>query len=55
MRILSDVREAAWGVMQAQVSALEFDFEAYASEHFERMERAAGRAEFEGWLAAVGS
>jgi len=55
MRILSDVREGAWGVMQAGVSELDFDFEGYATGHFERMGRAAAGAEFEGWLAAVGS
>jgi len=55
MRILSDVREGAWGVMQAGVSELDFDFEGYAAGHFERMEHAAAGPDFEGWLAAVGS
>jgi thiamine kinase-like enzyme len=53
MRILSDVREGAWGVMQAQVSELEFDFEGYAQEHFARMQAAAGEARFDRWLTAV--
>ncbi len=30
MRVLSDAREAAWGVVQATVSELDFDFEGYA-------------------------
>ncbi len=55
MRVMSDVREGAWGVMQAQVSDLEFDFEGYASEHFERMQAAAAGPEFERWLASAGS
>jgi thiamine kinase-like enzyme len=53
MRVLSDVREAAWGVMQAQVSDLAFDFDGYAGRHFERLDRAAKSSEFEGWLAAA--
>jgi thiamine kinase-like enzyme len=53
MRVLSDVREAAWGVMQVHVSALEFDFEAYAEEHFERMRTVADGHDFSTWLAAA--
>jgi thiamine kinase-like enzyme len=37
MRIMSDFREAMWGVVQRTVSELEFDFDAYAREHFERL------------------
>jgi thiamine kinase-like enzyme len=39
MRFMSDFREAMWGVVQTVVSALDFDFEGYAREHFERLER----------------
>ena len=39
MRLMSDAREGAWGVVQSVVSELEFDFDAYASQHFERLER----------------
>jgi aminoglycoside phosphotransferase (APT) family kinase protein len=53
MRIMSDAREAAWGVVQALVSELEFDFEAYASRHFERLRREAASTGFEGWLDAA--
>ena len=42
MRFMSDFREAMWGVVQRRVSELDFDFDAYAAEHFERM-RAHGR------------
>jgi thiamine kinase-like enzyme len=55
MRVLSDVREGAWGVMQSQVSDLEFDFDGYATEHFNRMSAAATRPEFARWLSVVGS
>jgi thiamine kinase-like enzyme len=51
MRVLSDAREGAWGVVQAHVSALDFDFDGYAREHFERMRAAAAGAQFEQWLA----
>jgi len=37
MRVMSDFREAMWGVVQRTVSELEFDFDAYAAEHFERL------------------
>jgi thiamine kinase-like enzyme len=53
MRIMSDAREAAWGVIQGVVSELDFDFTAYATRHFERLEREASTAEFEEWLDAA--
>ncbi len=53
MRVLSDIREAAWGVVQGEISALDFDFAGYASEHFERMHEAIERGSFEDWLAAA--
>lgn len=40
-RLVSDAREAAWGVVQGLISELDFDFTAYADEHFERLDRAA--------------
>ncbi|MGO9488968.1 MAG: phosphotransferase [Solirubrobacteraceae bacterium] len=51
MRVLSDVREAAWGAMQSRVSDLDFDFEGYARRHFQRMRAAAASAQFDEWLA----
>jgi thiamine kinase-like enzyme len=53
MRFMSDFREAMWGVVQQGISELDFDFEAYASEHFERLERTAGDPAFRDALAAV--
>jgi thiamine kinase-like enzyme len=41
MRFMSDFREAMWGVVQSAVSELDFDFVAYATEHFERLHRTA--------------
>ena len=46
MRFMSDFREAMWGVVQAAVSQLDFDFAGYAAEHFERMQRTAAEPEF---------
>src|SRR5712691_11881139 len=37
MRLMSDYREAMWGVLQQMISALDFDFSAYASKHFDRL------------------
>ncbi len=54
MRVLSDVREGAWGVMQGQISDLDFDFDGYAELHFARMRGAAESPAFGGWLAAMG-
>ncbi len=51
MRIMSDAREAAWGVLQTVLSELDFDFRAYARRHFERLLEAAGQPAFEEWLA----
>jgi len=54
MRLLSDAREAAWGVVQASISELDFDFEQYAGRHFDRLFGAAGRPEYEEWLTIAG-
>jgi thiamine kinase-like enzyme len=46
MRFMSDFREAMWGVVQQAISKLDFDFVAYAEEHFERLERTAAEPRF---------
>jgi thiamine kinase-like enzyme len=46
MRFMSDFREAMWGVVQQGISELDFDFVAYASEHFARLERTAAHPRF---------
>ncbi len=53
MRVLSDAREAAWGVVQGSLSELEFDFAGYARRHFERLLAAVAGEEFEEALAAA--
>jgi thiamine kinase-like enzyme len=52
MRFMSDFREAMWGVVQQGISELDFDFEAYANEHFERLERTAADPAFRDALGA---
>ena len=46
MRFMSDFREAMWGVVQQGISALDFDFPAYAEEHFARLARTAADPRF---------
>jgi len=51
MRILSDAREAAWGVVQGAISELDFDFAHYARRHFARLAQAARDPRLQEWLA----
>ena len=50
MRFMSDFREAMWGVVQSGILELDFDFTGYATEHFDRMSRAAAGTRFEDYL-----
>jgi aminoglycoside phosphotransferase (APT) family kinase protein len=50
MRIMSDFREAMWGVVQSAISELDFDFDAYAAEHLERVADGLADARFPTWL-----
>jgi hypothetical protein len=50
MRIMSDYREAMWGVIQQGLSTLDIDYVAYADRHFERLSRSMADERFEGWL-----
>ncbi len=47
MRIVSDFREAMWGVLQQGISTLDVDFVEYAAEHFDRLLRNASTSAFE--------
>ena len=53
MRLMSDIREAAWGVVQGRLSDLDFDFAGYAERHFARL-HLASQDELERWLTAAG-
>jgi thiamine kinase-like enzyme len=50
MRIMSDYREAMWGVIQQGLSTLDIDYVAYANRHFERLLRSMADERFERWL-----
>lgn len=50
MRLMSDFREAMWGVVQTAISDLDFDFADYAGKHFDRLLGAADSPAFEALL-----
>ena len=47
MRVVSDFREAMWGVLQQGISTLDVDFVAYAGTHFDRLLASATSPDFE--------
>ena len=53
MRIMSDLREAMWGVVQQGVSTLDFDYVDYADRHFDRLLGNAGAPGFARLLDAA--
>ena len=53
MQVMSDLREAMWGVVQQGISTLEFDFAGYAARHFDRLLVNAGRPGFRHALATA--
>jgi hypothetical protein len=50
MKIMSDFREAMWGVVQQGISTLDFDYVAYADRHFARCLESAEDDRFGTWL-----
>jgi thiamine kinase-like enzyme len=52
-RVISDFREAMWGVLQEGISTLDVDFRAYAAEHFDRLLANAASPRFERALREV--
>ena len=50
MRIMSDFREGMWGVVQAGISSLDFDFADYAEEHLTRVAAGLADARVPTWL-----
>jgi thiamine kinase-like enzyme len=51
--IMSDVGWTLWAAIQAQISAIEFDFYGWAEERWARASAALSGPDFEGWLDAV--
>jgi thiamine kinase-like enzyme len=50
MRLVSDFREAMWGLVQSAISPVDFDFAGYADEHFARFEEGAADTQVRQWL-----
>ncbi len=55
MKIMSDFREAMWGMVQIGISKLDFDFYGYANKHFNRMAAAMTEPGYEQWLKTLNS
>jgi thiamine kinase-like enzyme len=53
MRIVSDYREAAWGMVQGVLSELDFDYSEYARKHLTRLLDNASDPRLERWLDAA--
>jgi len=53
MRILSDYREAMWGLVQTGVSQLDFDFRDYADKHFRRLTGNLQDPRWEQWIKEI--
>lgn len=50
MRLMSDFREAMWGVMQQAISTLDFDYVEYADKHFARCSEQTRDERYSEWL-----
>jgi thiamine kinase-like enzyme len=50
MRIMSDFREAMWGVVQQGLSTLDIDYVEYAAHHFDRLSTTMTDPRFDDWL-----
>ncbi|MFQ5421329.1 MAG: phosphotransferase, partial [Anaerolineae bacterium] len=53
MKIMSDFREAMWGMVQIGISQLDFDFSGYANQHFDRMANSMYHPDYQQWLAEI--
>jgi thiamine kinase-like enzyme len=53
MRVMSDFREAMWGVVQQAISELDVDYVEYADRHFARLLASASDERWIEWLSAV--
>jgi thiamine kinase-like enzyme len=53
MSVVSDAREAMWGVVQQGISTLDVDYVSYAAEHFDRLLTAVGTDRFRADLTLV--
>ena len=54
MRLVSDYREAMWGLVQSAISPVDFDFRGYADEYFARFDEGAADPQVRRWLQQAG-
>jgi len=52
MKIISDLREAMWAMVQVTISSLDYDFVAYGRRHFDRYETQLQDPRLPDWLGA---
>jgi thiamine kinase-like enzyme len=53
MRIMSDFREAMWGVVQQGLRTTDTDYEAYADHYFDRLRRRATDPQYREWIGLL--
>jgi thiamine kinase-like enzyme len=53
MKIMSDFREAMWGMVQQGISTLDFDFRGYADKHFARMTGSFEEERYGEWMEVI--
>lgn len=53
MKVMSDFREAMWGMVQQGISTLDFDFRGYADKHFARMTGSFEDVRFGEWMRMI--
>ena len=55
MKVMSELREGMWGLVQQAISTLKTDFAAYTNERLTNCERLTGAPQFETWLEQAAS
>lgn len=53
MRVMSDLREALWAMVQCNVSRIDFDYVGYGMKYFRRLEAAVKESPYREWLRAI--
>lgn len=53
MKIMSDLREAMWSLVQMGISKLDFDYADYGRKYFERFEESTSGNEYQKWIREV--
>lgn len=53
MRIMSDLRDASWALVQAENSSVDFDYVQYGKDRLQRFTTACTHPQFESWVQAA--